>query len=143
VKEICWHREAGLVDLNAVVAEQLQIQEVVAPYPPDKCFNGDETVLFGLVAPKHGLATKAMSGKTKSKNQLTMMLTCNATGTQKLLSFFIGKWKKPCCFAKPIEMYGFWYCNNKKAWMTAVLFEEYKTVTALSRDWTLRLQNKR
>jgi hypothetical protein len=132
VKEICWHGEAGSVDLNAVVAKQLRIREVVVPYPPDKRFNGDETALFGLAAPERGLATEAMSGKTKSKNRLTMMLTCNATGTRKLPLFFIGKWKKPRCFAKPVETYGFWYRSNKKAWMTAVLFEEYETALCFS-----------
>lgn len=127
VKEIHRHGEAGSVDLDAVAAEQLRIREVVALYPPDKRFNGDETALFGLAPPEHGLATKAMSGKKKSKNRLTMMLSCNAIGTRKLPPFFIGRWKKPRCFAKPVEAYSFWYRNNKKAWMTAALFEEYET----------------
>ena len=51
---------------------------------------------------------------------------CNADGNEKLPAFFIGKSAKPKCFNKktPNE-HGFYYQNNKKAWMTSELFEEY------------------
>jgi hypothetical protein len=67
-----------------------------------------------------------MSGKKKEKFRITIGLACNADGSERLEPFFIGKAKKPQCFKKGTpEQCGFYYQNNQKAWMTAVLFEEY------------------
>ena len=66
-----------------------------------------------------------MAGKKKEKFRITMLFTCNADGSECLLPMYIGKAKKPHCFKKqsPTE-HGFYYQNNKKAWMTSELFEE-------------------
>jgi hypothetical protein len=66
-----------------------------------------------------------MSGKKKSKFRITLGFACNADGSEKMPLFFIGKPKRPRCFkrASPAEE-GFYYRNNKKAWMTTELFEE-------------------
>jgi hypothetical protein len=71
------------------------------------------------------MATHKISGNKKNKFRITISFACNATGTEKLPLFFIGKSAKPCCFVKKsgIQL-GFYYRNNKKAWMTALLFEE-------------------
>ena len=55
-----------------------------------------------------------------------MGVACNADGTKKLPLFFVGKAAKPQCFKKKTpEECGFYYRNNKKAWMTSELFEEW------------------
>ncbi|KIJ08822.1 hypothetical protein PAXINDRAFT_34512, partial [Paxillus involutus ATCC 200175] len=42
--------------------------------------------------------------------------------------FYIGKSKQPRCFGKRTpEQHGFWYRNNKTAWMTSAIFEQYPT----------------
>ncbi len=66
-----------------------------------------------------------MSGKKKEKFRITIAVACNAEG-DKLDPFFIGRSEKPRCFGgqKP-EQRGFYYRNNKTAWMTSALFEEY------------------
>jgi len=66
-----------------------------------------------------------MSGKKINKFRITVTFACNADGSEKLPVFFIGKSKKPRCFGKqgPNER-GFYYRNNKTAWMTAAYFEE-------------------
>ena len=75
--------------------------------------------------PDRGLATKQMSGKKKDKFRITLGFACNADGSKKLPAFYIGKSKQPCCFKKKTpQSRGFYYRNNKKAWMTAELFEE-------------------
>jgi hypothetical protein len=39
--------------------------------------------------------------------------------------FYIGKSKNPHCFEKQLpNAHGFYYRNNKTAWMTAAFFEE-------------------
>jgi DDE superfamily endonuclease len=75
--------------------------------------------------PDRGLATQQMSGKKKDKFRLTVAFACNADRSERLPPFFIGKFKRPRCFngTTPQE-HGFHYRNNKKAWMTSVLFEE-------------------
>ena len=67
-----------------------------------------------------------MSGKKNERFHITLGFACNTNGSEKLLAFYIGKSAKPKCFNKktPNEL-GFYYRNNKKAWMTSELFEEY------------------
>jgi hypothetical protein len=76
--------------------------------------------------PDRGLATKQFSGKKKEKFRITIGFACNADGSEKLDPIYIGKSKKPHAFGgQTPEQKGFYYRNNKKAWMTAVLFEEF------------------
>jgi hypothetical protein len=66
-----------------------------------------------------------MSGKKKEKFRITIGLACNADGSEKFDAIYIGKSKKPRCFKNNSpEQRGFYYRNNKKAWMMVLLFEE-------------------
>ncbi|KIK90959.1 hypothetical protein PAXRUDRAFT_150715, partial [Paxillus rubicundulus Ve08.2h10] len=69
--------------------------------------------------PDHGLTTKQTSRKKKDKFYITIGFACNANGSEKLEPFFVGKAKK-----QGLEECGFFYHHNKKAWMTADLFDE-------------------
>lgn len=76
--------------------------------------------------PDCGLASKQMSGKKSNKFCITVTFACNADGSERLPIFYIGKSKRPWCFGRrktPAD-YGFYYCNNKTAWMTSNYFEE-------------------
>ena len=68
-----------------------------------------------------------MSGKKKEKFCITLGFATNADGSEKLDIVFIGKSKTPRCwkYASKAFLAKLYYRNNKKAWMTAVLFEEY------------------
>ena len=125
IKEYRRHGEAGSVDLAAVEAERQRMREVLAPFAKRDRWNFDESGLFAFAPPDRGLATQHLSGKTKSKFRITVGFACNADGSEKMPIFYIGKSKQPRCFKKgsPAER-GFYYRNNKKAWMTAELFEE-------------------
>ena len=59
-------------------------------------FNLDKTGFFWSVPPVRGPATKLMKGKKGDKHQITIMFTCNATGTEN----YIGKAAKPQCIKK-------------------------------------------
>ncbi|KAF9220060.1 hypothetical protein BS17DRAFT_715689, partial [Gyrodon lividus] len=75
--------------------------------------------------PDCGLTTKQLHGKKKEKFHISIRVACNADGTEKLDLFFVGKLAKPRCFKKKTpEEHGFYYHNNKKAWVTSELFEE-------------------
>ena len=67
-----------------------------------------------------------MKGLKKDKTRMTLALISNADGSHKLVPFIIGHAAKPQCFKKKTgEELGFDYCNNSKAWMTGVLFQEW------------------
>ena len=75
--------------------------------------------------PDQGLATKQMLGKKSNKFCITVCIMCNADGSEKWPIFYIGKSKNPHCFKKQLpNAHGFYYRNNKTAWMTAAFFEE-------------------
>ncbi|KAL7282003.1 hypothetical protein ACG7TL_003470 [Trametes sanguinea] len=120
------HGEAGSVNLEAVEKERDRIREICKLYKPEDIFNFDESGLFGFARPDRGLAAQQMAGKKSSKARITVAFMCNSTGTEKLPVFYIGKYKLPRCFGKtgPNER-GFYYRNNKTAWMTSTLFEEW------------------
>jgi hypothetical protein len=54
---------------------------------------------------------------------MTIALTCNSTGTDKLPPLFIRKWEQPQCFGgKYAHQLGYQYYHNKKAWMDQTIF---------------------
>ncbi|THV02306.1 DDE-domain-containing protein [Dendrothele bispora CBS 962.96] len=126
IKEYQRHGEAGSVNLEAVAAERKRIKEITMQYAKRDMFTTDETGLFGFAPPDCGLATKQMSGKKSNKFRITVLVTCNADGSEKVKCFFIGKSKQPRCFkGRSVASYGFDYANNKTAWMTSSLFERF------------------
>ena len=98
---------------------------IKAQYSDADSYNGDESGFIPSVPPDATLCSEQMSGKKKSKKQITAYFICNASGTDKCELVFIGKAKKPQYFKKKtLQSLGFYYRNNKKAWMTCIIFEE-------------------
>lgn len=125
LKEHRQHGEAASANPEDIASERMQQKELNARYTPEDRFNGDESYVNPFNPPDRGMATHKISGKKKNKFRITIFFACNATGTEKLPPFFIGKSAKPRCFQKKTgKELGFYYRNNKKAWMTAILFEE-------------------
>ena len=125
LKEQKLHGEAASADPKVVEEEQARHQEILAKYRPRDRFNLDEAALLGFSIPDRGMATITLSGVKKSKQRITILFGCNADGSEKLPLFFIGKAARPRCFRKKTgQELGFYYRNNKTAWMTAALFEE-------------------
>ncbi|GJE99376.1 DDE-domain-containing protein [Phanerochaete sordida] len=125
MKERHRHGEAASVDLAAVAVECRRIQGLIVAYQRKDRLNFDKTSFFAFAPPDRGLATQQMAGKKASKFRITLGFLVSETG-EKFPPVFIGKYKKPRCFGTigPNER-RFYYQNNKTAWMTAVLFEEY------------------
>ena len=125
MKELRRHGEAASADPKDVEEERARQQEILARYLLRNRFNLDEAGLLGFNVPDQGMATITLSGTKKSKERVTILFGCNADGSEKLPLFFTGKSKQPRCFGKQTgKEHGLYYRNNKKAWMTAVLFEE-------------------
>ncbi|EGO04303.1 hypothetical protein SERLA73DRAFT_45337, partial [Serpula lacrymans var. lacrymans S7.3] len=91
-------------------------QQILAKIVPRDCFNFNETGFFPCSPPDRGFVTKQMSGKKKDKFCITISLSCNAGGSEKLEPIYIGKSRKPRCFKNqtPAQQ-GFYYRNNKTA----------------------------
>ncbi|THU88660.1 DDE-domain-containing protein [Dendrothele bispora CBS 962.96] len=107
IKEYRYHGEAGSVDLEVVAAERKHIKEITMQYTKWDMFMTDRT---GLILPDCGLATKQMSEKKSNKFQITVLVTCNADGLEKVKCFFIGKSKQPQYFkGQPVASYSFDY----------------------------------
>ena len=96
--------------------------------------------MYWDLEPSKTLAQGALSGKKKSKKRVTLLLTCNATGTEKLKPIFIHKYKNPRILRKkkkeelPVNYY--W---NSTAWMQVSIWNDY--ITKLDTQMRLRHRN--
>lgn len=95
----------------------------------------DETGLFFNCLPDRTLALRGdkCHGGKKAMERLTVVLCCNADGSEKLKPLVIGKFAKPRCMKNVrMDQLPVVFCANKKAWMTGALFK----------DWLINLQRK-
>jgi hypothetical protein len=69
------------------------LQSLIAKYDLEDVYNADETALYWKLEPNKSLARNSVTGTKKSKDRITIMLACNATGTHKLPAVFIYKFK--------------------------------------------------
>ena len=72
----------------------------VKKYPDDDVYNMDETGLFWKATLDLTLTTTSLKGKKIQKERLSLVLTCNATGTRKLDLWMVYKYLNPRCFGK-------------------------------------------
>ncbi len=74
----------------------------------------------------NSLATKQLEGRKQNKERLTLVVCCNANGSDKLPFLVIGKYENPRCFKNVNrDSFGCKYQSNPKAWMTQVIFLEW------------------
>uniref|UniRef100_A0AAV1UP45 HTH CENPB-type domain-containing protein n=1 Tax=Peronospora matthiolae TaxID=2874970 RepID=A0AAV1UP45_9STRA len=120
------HGDSGSANMGALEEALPHLKAVVAGYAPRDVYNMDETGLFYSMTPDKTIAQQEVEGFKKDKTRITVALTANADGSDKLPPVFIGHAKKPRCFErKTAERLGFLYRNNKKVWMTGILFQEW------------------
>ena len=58
------------------------------------------------------------------KERMTILLACNADGSDKITPLVIGRSENPRCF-KNVRQLPVWYEANKKSWMTASIFSSW------------------
>nr|BAN21014.1 unkown protein [Riptortus pedestris] len=96
---------------------------------PDQIYNADESGLFWKMLPSKTLAAhseKYAPGHKSSKERLTIMTCCNASGDHKLKLTVIGKAKKPRSFrGTEIRSLPCDYYNHPKAWMNQTIFSSW------------------
>ncbi|RKF71975.1 CENP-B-like protein 2, partial [Golovinomyces cichoracearum] len=95
IREFAQHGEAASTEtdnLNAISQMDI-IRSLAFQYGPYNTVNMDETSLFWKLTPGCTLETKAGSGGKKSKDRVSLALTCNGDGSEKLEPWIIDKSK--------------------------------------------------
>ncbi|XP_067124140.1 tigger transposable element-derived protein 6-like [Centruroides vittatus] len=126
------------VNTNASESWLETVHPVLQEYAEHDIFNLDETGLFYNLMPWKTLSLKGETfhnGK-HGKERITVLLCCNANGTEKFPPVIISKFANPNCMRQAVLREQLQlpcpYESNKNSWMTAKIF----------RDWLLRFQNK-
>ena len=83
---------APLKDLNAMCEN---LHQILKNYDPKDIFNCDETGLFWKIRPNSTISNGPVTRTKQSKDRVTVLLTCNATGSEKLPLLFIHKSQNP------------------------------------------------
>ena len=142
-KGIVWKRAHGeAASANVQNAEEwirTELRGILERYSADRVFNADETGLFFRAVPDGSLcyATEKLKGSKKAMDRLTILVCTNMDGTVKKKLFVIGRARCPRCFkGLDVTKLPVTYKANKKAWMTAVLFENWL------KEWDNQLEGK-
>ena len=92
--EVTKSGEAASTPSERLLEYRMNLQTKTTNYNRSDVYNCDETALYWDLMPSKTLAHGSLSGTKKSKNRVTVMLTCNASG-DKLLPLFIHKFNTP------------------------------------------------
>jgi DDE superfamily endonuclease/Tc5 transposase DNA-binding domain len=120
------HGESGAAETHGEEYEAAltHVKSRIQAYDPKDIYNFDESALFYNLSPDKTIAQRQVEGSKKDKTRITIAFTCNADGTDQFEPLFIGHSAKPRCFNKKSGTdLGFWYLNNKRAWMTGEFFD--------------------
>nr|XP_012151876.1 PREDICTED: tigger transposable element-derived protein 1-like [Megachile rotundata] len=123
--------EQASADSDAAQQYPAKFAEIIAvnSYIPDQVFNADESGLFWKKMPERtylAKAHKSASGHKAAKSRITVFFCCNASGDHVMKPLVINKSKTPRSF-KGIKINNLpvYWMANKKAWVTATLFNEW------------------
>ncbi|XP_074847998.1 tigger transposable element-derived protein 4 [Carettochelys insculpta] len=117
--------EASTVDTLTVWYQNV-LPYYLNDYQPKNVFNLKETGLFYRMLPNNTFSFKGETcsvGKL-SKERITVVVSTNMDGSEKLPLLIIGKNKNPHCF-KDIRSLPVVYEANKMAWMSSQLFDQW------------------
>ncbi|CAJ0644846.1 12235_t:CDS:2 [Entrophospora sp. SA101] len=95
IKQYFKSGEANSAPLETLGNERKLLKEVIQDYESRDVYNVDETALYWNLEPSKTLSDHFISGTKKSKDRVTIVLTCNADGSDKLTPLFIHKWQTP------------------------------------------------
>ena len=89
------HGEAASAPLQDLDAMREDLRQTLRNYNPEDIFNCDETGLFWKMKPNHTISNGPVSGTKQSKDHVTVLLTCNTTGSETMCPLFIHKYEIP------------------------------------------------
>jgi hypothetical protein len=125
ISEHIRHGELGSVPETAD-EEMRGIRTFAGEYQEEDIYNMDEAPLYWKMIPSRGLATQVRLGRKKEKDRISTVLACNATGTDRLRVWIIGRSKKPRALKNiNVSTMGGEWRWNKKAWMNTTIMVEW------------------
>ena len=139
LKQYNIHGEAGSAPIQDLDSMREKLRQTLRDYDPKDIFNCDETGLFWKMKPSHTISNGPVAGTKQSKDRVTILFTCNSTGTEKLCPLFIHKYENPRALKNinknslPVNYY--W---NKKSWMQVSIWNDYLKKL----DSRMRVQNR-
>lgn len=126
LKQYNMHGEAASAPLQNLDAMRENLRQTLKNYSPEDIFNCDETGLFWKMRPNRTISNGPVAGTKQSKDRVTVLLTCNATGSEKMRPLFIHKYENPRALrgisknTLPVNYY--W---NSKSWMQVSIWNEF------------------
>lgn len=93
----------------------------------ENVYNADESGIYWKSLPNITLTSreeKSAPGRKNCKDRVTALFCCNATGTNKITLFIIGKSARPRSI-KNLKHLPVVYKASKKGWMNRDLFQEW------------------
>lgn len=122
----CLSGESAAVEDSSVDEWMADLPDLIKSFDAKNIFNCDETGLFYRLLPNKTLDFKGETchGGKHSKDRLTVLLCCNADGSDKMPPLVIGKSMQPRCF-KNTKKLPCSYANSSKAWMTSKIFLDF------------------
>lgn len=131
------HGEAGSCSVANAQEERVRLRLLLQEFAPEDRYNADETGFFFRQLYSYSLGTRALPGCKLEKTRLTVLVTSNQTGTDKLPLLFIGRAACPRSFKKKTpRQLGIKYYSNKTAWMTGAVFASWLEA------WDRKLQSQ-
>lgn len=125
IKQRTYHGEAGSVPED-VEEEMKAIRTIAGQYNEDDIYNMDETGLFWRMPPSQSLSSVNRPGIRKDKTRISMICCVNASGTDRLPIWVIGKAHKPRALRNiNISAIGIRWQWNKNAWMNQIIMREW------------------
>ncbi|KAG2216299.1 hypothetical protein INT45_012477 [Circinella minor] len=94
------HGEEGSVSIQTAKEFIQQIQEKISKYELKDIYNMNETAVLYQAPPASTILRNAYPGVKKDRKILTVVLTCNADGSDKREPLIIGNSEKPASFKK-------------------------------------------
>lgn len=126
LKQYNVHGEGASAPLEDLDIMRENLRQKLKDYNPEDIFNCDETGLYWKMKPCRTISNGPVSGTKQSKERVTVLLTCNAVGNEKLPPLFIHKYENPRVLKNvdkktlPVDYY--W---NKKSWMQVSIWNDY------------------
>ena len=120
------HGESQSAPIEQLPEMRSTLQNLLKEYQLEDIFNCDETGLFWKMKPIRTISNGPVAGTKQSKDRVTILFTCNSTGTEKLRPLFIHKYENPRALKNinknslPVNYY--W---NKKSWMQVSIWNEW------------------
>ena len=133
------HGEAGSAPIQDLDSMRGRLRQTLRDYDPKDIFNCDETGLFWKMKLSHTISNGPVVRTKQFKDCVTILLTCNSTGTEKLRPLFIHKYENSRVLKNisknslPVNYY--W---NKKSWMQVSIWNDYLKKL----DSHMRVQNR-